>query len=205
MPESANGPLPAKGASSVLVAFSGKGDTPAGISPAVVALAMVALVGAVVTASVTTPGALLAGGTALGVKTAARVGTLPAGAPALAPPFVDITSAPGGGWLEVTDQGVVWAGGGANYFGDLQRRVDGPPIAVSNIVQVRPTPDGFGYWLVGSDGSVYAFGDARFFGSLPALGLHASDVAGLIPFSSGDGYELVSGLEHVWTFGHGTP
>ena len=79
------------------------------------------------------------------------------------------------------------------------------PIAVSNIVQVRPTPDGFGYWLVGSDGSVYSFGDAQYFGSLPGLGVHMSDVVGLIPFSSGDGYELVSAMEQVWKFGHGKP
>ena len=166
---------------------------------------MLALVGAVVTASVTAPGELLAGGTALLLKTAAQVDALPAGAPALAPPFVDVTGAPGGGWLEVTDQGVVWAGGGANYFGDLQHRPGALAIAVSNIVQVRPTRDGFGYWLVGSDGSVYAFGDAPYCGSLPGLGLHRGDVVGLIPFSSGDGYELVSGLEGVWKFGHGEP
>ena len=168
-------------------------------------IAMVAFLGAVVTASVAAPGGLLAGGTALRVKTAAQVDALPAGAPTVAPPFVGVTGTPGGGWLAVTDEGVVWAGGGANYFGDLQRRPDGPPIARSNIVQVRPTRDGFGYWLVGSDGSVYAFGDAPFFGSLPALGLHVSDVVGLIPFASGDGYELVSGFEGVWKFGHGTP
>ena len=169
------------------------------------ALAMVALLGAVVAASVTAPGELLAGGTALRVKTAAQVDTLPAGAPAVAPPFVEVTGAPGGGWLEVTASGVVWAGGGANYFGDLQHRPDAQPIAVSNIVQVRPTPDGFGYWLVGSDGSVYSFGDAQYLGSLPGLGVHMSDVVGLIPFSSGDGYELVSAMEQTWKFGHGKP
>jgi len=168
-----------------------------------VALAMVALLGAVVLASVTAPGELLAGGTALRVKTAPQVDALPAGAPAVAPPFVEVTGAPGGGWLEVTANGVVWAGGGSNYFGDLQRRPDAPPIAVSNIVQVRPTADGFGYWLVGSDGSVFSFGDARYFGSLPGLGVQTSDVVGLIPFSSGDGYELVSDMEQVWKFGHG--
>jgi len=27
------------------------------------------------------------------------------------------------------------------------------------------TPDGGGYWLVGADGGVFAFGDARFDGS----------------------------------------
>jgi cellulose synthase/poly-beta-1,6-N-acetylglucosamine synthase-like glycosyltransferase len=170
-----------------------------------VAVAMAALVGAVVAASVTAPGELLAGGTALRVKTAARVDALPAGAPAVAPPFVEVTGAPDGGWLEVTANGMVWAGGGANYFGDLQRRPNAPPIAASNIVQVRPTADGFGYWVVGSDGSVYSFGDAAFFGSLPGLGVHMSDVVGLIPFSSGDGYELVSAVEQTWKFGHGKP
>jgi len=76
---------------------------------------------------------------------------------------------------------------------------------VSDIGQVRPTPDGFGYWLVGSDGSVYSFGDAPYFGSLPGLGLHVSDIVGLVPFSSGDGYELVSAMEQVWRFGDGKP
>ena len=88
------------------------------------------------------------------------------------------------GWLEVTATGVVWAGGGANYFGDLKRRPGAHPVTVSNIVQVRPTLDGFGYWLVGSDGSVYSFGDARYFGSLPGLGVQTTGVVGLVPFSS---------------------
>ena len=170
-----------------------------------VALAMLALVGAVVAASLTAPGELLAGGTAPQVKTAAAVDVPPVVAPAVAPPFVEVVGAHGGGWLEVTATGVVWAGGGANYFGDLLNRPDAAPIVVSNIVQVRSTPDGFGYWLVGSDGSVYAFGDAPYFGSLPGLGVHVSDVVGLIPFSSGDGYQLVSAFEQVWKFGHGTP
>ena len=170
-----------------------------------VALAMVALVGAVAAASVTAPGELLAGGTAPRIKTAAQIDAPPAGAPAVAPPFVEVTGTPGGGWLEITADGTVWAGGGANYFGDLQHRPDAQPIAVSDVVQVRPTPDGFGYWLVGSDGSVYSFGDAPYFGSLPGLGLHVSDIVGLIPFSSGDGYELVSAVEQVWKFGDGKP
>ena len=170
-----------------------------------VALAMVSLIGAVVVASVSGPGELLAGGTAVRVKTEAVVDSPPAGAPAVAPPFVDVMGAPGGGWLAVTAHGVVWAGGGANYFGDLQRRPNGQPIAVSNIVQVQPTRDGFGYWLVGSDGSVYSFGDARYVGSLPGLGVAADDIVALIPFSSGSGYEVVSAMEHVWKFGVGQP
>ena len=37
------------------------------------------------------------------------------------------------------------------------------------IVQLRAMPSGQGYWLVGADGGVFAFGDAVQHGSLPAL------------------------------------
>jgi hypothetical protein len=30
---------------------------------------------------------------------------------------------------------------------------------------MAPTPDGAGYWLVASDGGIFTFGDAPFFGS----------------------------------------
>jgi hypothetical protein len=43
-------------------------------------------------------------------------------------------------------------------------------VQVSDIVGVVPTHDSRGYWIVGSDGGVFAFGDAGFMGSLPALG-----------------------------------
>ena len=33
------------------------------------------------------------------------------------------------------------------------------------IVGMAATPDGKGYWLVGKDGGVFAFGDAHFYGS----------------------------------------
>ena len=33
------------------------------------------------------------------------------------------------------------------------------------IVGMAATPDGGGYWLVASDGGIFAFGDAAFFGS----------------------------------------
>ena len=36
-----------------------------------------------------------------------------------------------------------------------------------------PTPDGKGYWMVGSDGGVFAFGDAGFVGSI-AGGIHVN-------------------------------
>jgi len=48
------------------------------------------------------------------------------------------------------------------FFGSL------PSIGVSPaapIVGITATPDGGGYWLLGADGGLFAFGDARFYGS----------------------------------------
>ncbi len=36
---------------------------------------------------------------------------------------------------------------------------------------MAPTPDGRGYWLVASDGGIFAFGDARFYGSTGGVSL----------------------------------
>ncbi|MDA8365802.1 MAG: hypothetical protein M0Z62_02440, partial [Actinomycetota bacterium] len=40
------------------------------------------------------------------------------------------------------------------------------------IVGMAATPDGKGYWLVASDGGIFAFGDAVFKGSTGALTLN---------------------------------
>ena len=34
------------------------------------------------------------------------------------------------------------------------------------VVGVAATPDDNGYWLVGADGGVFAFGDAAYYGSM---------------------------------------
>jgi hypothetical protein len=56
-------------------------------------------------------------------------------------------------------------------------------ISVNNIVSIVPTADGAGYWLIGSDGGVFAFGDAGFVGSLPGLTppVKVSNVVGAVP------------------------
>ena len=41
------------------------------------------------------------------------------------------------------------------------------------ITGVAATPDGGGYWLVGWDGGVYAYGDANFMGSLAGMPMAA--------------------------------
>ncbi|MDA8342670.1 MAG: hypothetical protein M0007_10685, partial [Actinomycetota bacterium] len=40
------------------------------------------------------------------------------------------------------------------------------------VVGMAATPDGDGYWLVASDGGIFAFGDAKFYGSTGSLRLN---------------------------------
>jgi hypothetical protein len=41
------------------------------------------------------------------------------------------------------------------------------------VVGMASSPSGLGYWLVGSDGGIFAFGDAHFAGSTGSLNLVA--------------------------------
>ncbi|MGH9151222.1 MAG: kelch repeat-containing protein, partial [Acidimicrobiales bacterium] len=47
-----------------------------------------------------------------------------------------------------------------------------PPVPLGPVVPVGPASPGNGYWLVASDGGVFAFGDARFLGSTGAVSLN---------------------------------
>jgi hypothetical protein len=58
------------------------------------------------------------------------------------------------------------------------------------LVGMTATPDGQGYWLVASDGGVFSFGDASFYGSTAGLSLGVAAV-GLIVTPSGNGYAVV--------------
>ena len=76
-------------------------------------------------------------------------------------------------------------------------------IVVSDInsglwVLEKPAPfGGRGYWVAGSDGSVYALGDAPFLGA--ATG--ATNVVGLVPTPTGKGYWVVAADGTVQAFG----
>ena len=64
------------------------------------------------------------------------------------------------------------------------------------------TPGGHGYWLVASDGGIFAFGDAGFHGSTGGIRLN-SPVVGMSPASSGgagNGYWLVARDGGVFAF-----
>jgi hypothetical protein len=62
------------------------------------------------------------------------------------------------------------------------------------------TPSGRGYWLVASDGGVFAFGDAGFHGSTGHLRL-ASAIVAMAATPSGRGYWLVASDGGVFAFG----
>jgi len=68
------------------------------------------------------------------------------------------------------------------------------------IVSVSATPDGHGYWLVGADGGVFAFGDATFHGSVAGLNLN-SPIVGIHSTADGQGYWEVAADGGVFAFG----
>jgi hypothetical protein len=83
--------------------------------------------------------------------------------------------------------------------------VEGPaPAEVTPVESAPPDlpvrPSGDGYRLVASDGGIFAFGDAGFFGSTGALTL-TKPIVGLASTPSGQGYWLVASDGGVFAFG----
>jgi hypothetical protein len=68
------------------------------------------------------------------------------------------------------------------------------------VVGMAATPDGNGYWLVGADGAVYAYGDALSFGSMRGTHLNAPIVA-MATTPDGGGYWLVGSDGGIFAFG----
>ena len=62
------------------------------------------------------------------------------------------------------------------------------------------TPDGHGYWLVASDGGIFTFGDAAFYGSTGNIRLN-QPVVGMAATPDGHGYWLVASDGGIFTFG----
>ena len=84
---------------------------------------------------------------------------------------------------------------------DAVHRGDLGTISVTApVVDIAVTPDGNGYWLVTSEGIVYAFGSALWRGSLGHLDLQAP-VVDLEPVSTGYGYWLTAADGGVFAFG----
>ena len=84
-----------------------------------------------------------------------------------------------------------------------RRRSTARPAALrldAPVVGMAATPDGGGYWLVASDGGIFSYGDARFYGSAGALRLNAP-VVGMAATPDGGGYWLVARDGGVFSYG----
>jgi hypothetical protein len=69
-------------------------------------------------------------------------------------------------------------------------------------VGMAATPDGGGYWLVASDGGVFSFGDADFYGSVPGQGIVTQvPVDGIVATPDGDGYWVVGRDGALYAYG----
>jgi hypothetical protein len=111
-----------------------------------------------------------------------------------------------GGWILHGESGQVVPFGDAAWFGDgstvQHRGGTWPPFgsAINYFSGIASTPDGGGYWLVGIDGGVFAYGDAVFYGSMGGQQVVAP-VDGIARTSDGHGYWLVSYDGGVFAFG----
>jgi hypothetical protein len=127
---------------------------------------------------------------------------------ALQRPIVGIspTSNKAGYWLVASDGGI-FAFGNAGYHGSvpgtgLAPAASGLPHSLNApIVGVVPSSHGGGYFMVASDGGVFAFGDARFAGSCPGVGGCAGAAVAVLPDTSGNGYWLITQTGNVYAFG----
>ena len=98
----------------------------------------------------------------------------------------------------VASDGAVFAFGDAHPLGGLSGAALNAPI-----VDMAPTSDGGGYFLVASDGGVFTFGDATFHGSIGTLRLNRP-IVGMTATPDGGGYFLVASDGGVFTFGDAT-
>jgi hypothetical protein len=81
-------------------------------------------------------------------------------------------------------------------------RVAGPMTLDALISGGAITADGHGFWEVGTDGGVFAFGDASFRGSLPgSAAAPSAPIVGMAATPTGGGYWLLGADGGVFSFG----
>ena len=111
-----------------------------------------------------------------------------------------------GYWLDASDGGV-FSYGGTQFYGSIpglgiHPYGSGLPGSLSApIVGMVPSADDGGYFMVGSDGGVFAFGDAKFAGSCPGIGGCSGAAIAVMPDASGGGYWVVTKTGNVYAFG----
>ena len=127
------------------------------------------------------------------------------GAVHLNQPVLDMAATPDGQgyWLVAYD-------GGVFTFGDArpepQNGAPNAPVSLGGqklaapIWAMAPTRSGHGYLLVGTDGGVFTFGDARFYGSAAAF-RPSTPVVAIAMTPDGGGYRVATANGTVFAFG----
>lgn len=111
-----------------------------------------------------------------------------------------------GYWLDASDGGV-FSFGDTRFYGSIpglgiEPAGSGLPHSLdAPIVGMVPSIDDRGYFMVASDGGVFAFGDAKFKGSCPGIGGCNGSAVAVMPDATGHGYWLVTTEGRVYAFG----
>jgi hypothetical protein len=124
-------------------------------------------------------------------------------------PVVGIVATTGGqGYWLVASDGGIFSFGDAGFFGSIpglgiHPAGSGLPNSLNApIVGMVSSADGKGYFMVASDGGVFAFGDATFSGSCPGSGGCSGAAVAVVPtLMTGSGYWLMTATGHVYGFG----
>jgi len=78
----------------------------------------------------------------------------------------------------------------------------GDGISLNDVVDIVADPGGAGYWVIGGDGGVFAYGAAPYKGSLPGVGgLVVDNIVSAASDTAGDGYVLADSSGGVHAFG----
>jgi hypothetical protein len=131
-----------------------------------------------------------------------------AGGLTLNKPVVGITPTQdqGGYWLVASDGGV-FSYGDASFHGSTgSLKLNKPVVGMASTPYVPgaggapASPAGLGYWLVASDGGIFNYGDAGFFGSTGGIKLN-QPIVGMAPTPDGKGYWLVAADGGIFNYG----
>ena len=127
--------------------------------------------------------------TATSAGTSAVVGVLASGI---------VPTTPHEGYYAYEADGAISGFGNDNYLNFLGN-LSATPLDVP-IVGMATTADGGGYWLVASDGGIFAYGDAGFYGSMGGQPLN-EPIVGMAATPDGKGYWLVASDGGIFAFG----
>ena len=113
-------------------------------------------------------------------------------------PFSALAALPQGGFLvdQASAPEAYLYPGGAPMGGGM-----GVPVSTTVVAAAAP-PTGGGVWLAGTDGGVFAWGNAHYYGSLPGDGLAPeAPITAMAATADGRGYWLLGADGNIFSFG----